>query len=262
MRPSAQNRILPASRSYNREMNRVLSALILAGLASTMALAQEVYDLSMKPKAGLKIAYSIKIASPETQTPAGNFSLNVNLKTKTTFLEVTDKEIISEDEVTDFEVLLNGNPMDMVADQVKGVKTKITRSHDWKVIKTEGGENPMSASPRYEAMMAFATPMGKVKIGDEIVREMPGSKEKGIVPARGKMTVKEAKMVEGVKYLVLEVAYSELEGEKPMGMVGTVLVEAATGMLHSIKATMNDVTMNPMMPPMNLTMNMVRIPVE
>lgn len=241
-------------------MTRILSALILAGLASTMALAQESYDLTMKPKAGQKVAYSIKIASPETQTPAGNFSLNVNLKTKTTFLEVNDKEIVSEDEVTDFEVLLNGNPMDMVTDQVKGVKTKITRSHDWKVIKTEGGENPMAASPRYEAMMAFATPVGKVKIGDEIVRDMKGDKEKGILPARGKMTVKETKMVEGIKYVVLDVAYSELEGEKPMGMVGTVLVEAATGMLHSIKASMNDVTMNPMMPPMNLTMEMVRIP--
>lgn len=225
-----------------------------------MAFAQEVYDLTMKPKVGQKVAYSIKIASPETQTPAGNFSLNVNLKTKTTILEITEKEIVSEDEVTDFEVLLNGNPLDMVTEQVKGVKSKVTRSHDWKVVKTEGAENPMAASPRYQAMMAFATPVGKVKIGDEIVRDMQGDKEKGIVPARGKMTVKETKMVEGVKYLVLDVAYSELEGEKPMGMVGTVLVEAATGMLHSIKASMNDVTMNPMMPPMNLTMEMVRIP--
>ncbi len=243
-------------------MKRLLSVMVIAGLASTMALAQEVFDLTMKPKVGLKVGYSIKIASPETQTPAGNFSLNVNLKTKTTFLEITDKEIVSEDEVTDFEVLLNGNPMDMVTDQVKGTKSKTTRSLDWKVIKTEGGESPMAGSPRYEAMMAFATPVGKVKIGDEIVRDIPGNKEKGVTAARGKMTVKETKMVEGVKYVVLEIAYSELEGEKPMGMVGTVLVEASTGILYSMKASMNDVSMNQMMPPMNLTMEMVRIPAQ
>lgn len=192
----------------------------------------------------------------------GNISLNINIKTKSS-IEVTDKEFVMEDEVTGFELLLNGNPMDGVADQIIGKKTKTTRSLDGKVIKTEAGaSNPMAESPRYQAMMAFATPSGKVKVGDEIVKDIPGNKEKGIVPSRGKMTVKAVKVVNGINMLELEVAYSELEGERPMGMVGTVLVEAATGILHSIKAALNDVSMNPMMPPMNMTLDMARIPVQ
>lgn len=244
-------------------MKRLLSALILAGLATTMALAQDVYDLTMKPLAGQKIAYLIKMATTEAETPMGNISLNINIKTKSSVLEVTEKEFVMEDEITGFELLLNGNPMDGVADQIIGKKTKSTRSFDGKVVKTEAGAtNPMAESPRYQAMMAFATPSGKVKVGDEIVKDIPGNQEKGVVPARGKMTIKGTKVVNGVKMLEIEVAYSELEGDKPMGMVGTVLVEAASGLLHSIKASLNDVSMNPMMPPMNMTLDMARIPVQ
>lgn len=241
-------------------MKRLLSAVLVAGALATAAFAQQVYDLSLNPTKGQKVAYEMKLASENMQTGAGAFGLNVNLKSVTTFLDVTESEIVSEDEVTKFEVLINGNPIDAAAGQMSGAKTKITRSRDGKVLKVEGG-NPMRDNASFQNMMNLAIPTGKVKVGDEVITEIKADKEKNIKAGRVKMNVAGTKVVNGKTLVELKIAFSELEGARPMGMVGTALVEAGTGMLHSIKATMNDISFSEMMPPMNMTMEMTMVPV-
>ena len=110
-------------------------------------------------------------------------------------------------------------------------------------------------------MMNLAVPTGKVKVGDEVITEIKADKAKNIKAGRVKMNVAGTKVVDGKTLVELKIAFSELEGAKPMGMVGTVLIEAGTGMLHSMKASMNDISFNEMMPPMNMTMEMTRVPV-
>lgn len=241
-------------------MKRLLSAVLVAGALTTSVLAQQVYDLTINPTKGQKVAYEMKLASQNLQTEAGGFNLNVNLKSVTTFLDVTDKEIVSEDEVTKFEVLINGNPIDAAAGQMSGAKTKITRSRDGKILKVEGG-NPMQENAGFQNMMNLAVPTGKVKVGDEVITEIKADKEKNIKAGRVKMNVASTKVVDGKTLVELKIAFSELEGNRPMGMVGTVLIEAGTGMMHSMKASMNDISFNEMMPPMNMTMEMTRVPV-
>lgn len=239
-------------------MKRLLSAVLVAGALATSVLAQQVYDLSLNPTKGQKVVYDMKLSSQNMQTEAGAFNLNVNLRSTTTFLEVTDKEIVSEDEVTKFEVLINGNPIDAAAGQMSGAKTKITRSRDGKVTKVEGG-NPMQDNASFQHMMNLAVPTGKVKIGDEVITDIKADKAKGIKAGRIKMNVAGTKVINGKTLVELQIAYSELEGAKPMGMVGTALVEPGTGMLYSMKSTMNDISFSEMMPPMNMTMEMTLV---
>ncbi len=236
-------------------MKRLLSAVLVAGALTASALAQQVFDLTMNPNKGQKFAYEMKLASQNMQTEMGAFNINVNLKTVTTFLDVTEKEIVSEDEVTKFEVLINGNPIDAAGEQMAGAKTKITRGRDGKVLKIEGG-SPMQENATFQNMMNLAIPTGKVKVGDEVTTEIKADKEKKIKAGRIKMNVAGTKVVDGKTLVELKIAFSELEGDKPMGMVGTAFVEAGTGMLHSMKAAMNDISFNEMMPPMNMTMEM------
>jgi hypothetical protein len=66
-------------------------------------------------------------------------------------------------------------------------------------------------------------------------------------------------VVQGRTLARFDVAYSELTGQRPMGMIGKAWVEKSTGLPYRIEATMNDVSLSEMMPPTNMSFLMTRV---
>lgn len=236
-----------------------IAAVGLAGALAAGALAQS-FTLNNSPKVNDSVRYSIKMASDAMETPQGTFSFGVNLVIANKVKEVDDASVVYESITESIKILINGNEFEPpgVEDAQKPVTFRLSRQGEL-LDRTIQGQEGMATPLRFENMIRFTYPTGPIKVGDTWTREIAGDKAKQIVPARAKFTFEGAEVLNGVQTLRVGAAYSELEGAKPMGMVGTVWFDAANGAIVYAKATMNDVSLNQMMPPANMTFEMRRL---
>jgi hypothetical protein len=226
--------------------------------ASGFGMAQNA-NLLLRPPLNTPIKYEIKMESAAMATPQGDFQLKIQILTGMTFTEVTPEKVTSTQKLESIKVLLNGNELPIPAAAGGLGEIQISQKPNGELITRSASAGMMDQSSRYNMMMAFVLPDKLVALGESWTRDHAGDKAKGTVPARSKMTFEKQEMVGGVMANRVAVAYSELEGDQPMGMVGKAWIEASTGVLLKMEASLTHVSMNEMMPPMNMAFTMTRV---
>lgn len=241
-------------------MIRRSGALGVVCIVAASALAQSTFDLAFKPTVAEKQRYQIKMQAQNINTGQGEMAFGVTLVIRNEVKEVTETEIGYESVTESIKVSFNGTEIDPPGmDQaMKPIAYRLSRRGEL-IRRDAAATGGMSTPMRFEHMISFTYPEGPVKPGDSWTREIKADPASQVVAARAKFTFEGVETVRSMRTFKVSVAYSELEGQRPMGMIGTAWFDPANGSVVQVKANMNDVSLNPMMPPANMTFEMVRL---
>lgn len=240
---------------------RSFVALAAAGAFVFAVAAQDTHTIAWKPEAGKELKYSLKMSGEMNAGPQGAMALDVKMVLTNKVVEVKDDKITMEGKMSDFSVSIGGNDItEMAGGQMPAdapaVKTVFSRTGE--LLSMSGGSE-MTTPPRVQNLQIFVYPTAPVKVGDSWTREVKADKEKGIPAGKGKFTLAGVETVKGIEVFKIDFAYSELDGDRPMGNIGTVWLEKSDGSLYRVKSTLNDVKFAEMMPPMNMNVEMTRL---
>jgi hypothetical protein len=242
-------------------MNRLLSFGLVLAAGTTLAQNAAAPTFLLRPELNKPYKWKISMDTSGVETPQGSFQLAVTLVSTVTFTEATPEQVKSKQKTSDFQVKLNGSPLPLPQgeDPNQSVEIEVVQKPNGELISRTVNNSMMTTPMRFEKLMELTFPAGEVKPGESWTREVKEDKAQGITAARGKVTYAADEVVQGRTLARFDVAYSELTGQRPMGMIGKAWVEKSTGLPYRIEATMNDVSLSEMMPPTNMSFLMTRV---
>lgn len=215
--------------------------------------AQDAHTLAWNPQEGAKMTYSIEM-SANIDFGQGPSDLQTNLTLESLIKEVKEDTVTVQGSIKKFELLLGGQDMSDMMPGGEEMTGPVTRVFTKRGALVSSSASSLFDNPRFDQVRVFAYPEGPVKVGESWTNEFKGDKDKKVPPSRGKFTLDGIEKVGEKNAYRVKIAFSELEGEKPMGALGTAWVDQSTGDLVKMDADINDASFAEGMPPMNFKM--------
>jgi hypothetical protein len=233
------------------------AALSLAATSLLIA-AQDTHKVAWNPAKGAKTKFQVEMAS-QLDIGQGPMALLATLVIENEIKDVSDEKITILSATTSHNLTLDQQDVTEMWPGQDGISVPINRTFDKHgVLLTSDSKSPLD-NPRFEQLRVLPFPEGPVKVGDTWTREYKGDKEKGVPPSRGKFTLDGVEDLDGKAAFRIKFAYSELEGEKPMGALGTSWIDQTTGEMIKTDSDINDAQFAEEMPPMNFKMKVRRL---
>lgn len=244
-----------------------MKALLLLPLLAALA-PQDTADLSWKPKVGEKLEYAFKIDS-SFDAGGQSMAIQVGFDLTSTVTKIDEDVVTLEDKMSNMTFTMNGQKMDGMmggpgADAEPPVTVRNMRLSG-KIDSVEvkgGGSGPMDAmgSARMQALNVFMRPAGPIEIGKEWFAEVKGDKAAGTEDVKARFKVLGSETIGQRNAWKIETVVSEMAGERPMGAIGTLWVEKATGNMVKMEQTIENVSFAPQMPPIAAKVTINRKP--
>ena len=232
-----------------------LLTIAVAGAAvASVAQQQTAYTIAWKPVLGEQ-KYKIVMDSD-----GGQMKLAMQLTILDKIVKIEDGKVTSESKTQDFHLWLGEEEMKLPEGQGPGDAVVTTvRSLKGGLVEQKGAKEGQQEPPRVRRLQEFNYPEKPVELEGSWFKDFAEDKAAKMPPARAKYTLTAIEDVNKVSCYKIDYAFSELEGEKPMGALGTFWLERSTGNLVKLTTVMNDVSFAPMMPPMNMKVSMTRV---
>jgi len=219
------------------------SALALIAMFSMMAPAQDTTQLEWKPKVGevTKLKFSMAM------NMGGDIGVSFLITSKTTKIE--KDEVTTESEMGDFQLMFNGQPMDMGGEAPgAGQKTTTVMKMNGAVV-SDSSTAAMGGGERLNRMNAFYRPSKPVKIGDTWENEWKADKEKGLQNSKARWTLAAYEPKNGVDCWKVDYVFAEMDSTDGISANGSLWISAKDGNMEYSKYEFQNVTFQEGMPP-------------
>ncbi len=232
-----------------------LLTIAVAGAAvASVAQQQTAYTIAWKPVLGEQ-KYKIAMDSD-----GGQMKLAMQLTILDKIVKIEDGKVTSESKTQDFHLWLGEEEMKLPEGQGPGDAVVTTvRSLKGGLVEQKGAKEGQQEPPRVRRLQEFNYPEKPVELEGSWFKDFAEDKAAKLPAARAKYTLTAIEDMNKVSCYKIDYAFSELDGEKPMGALGTFWLERSTGNLVKLTTVMNDVSFAPMMPAMNMKVSMTRV---
>jgi len=208
-----------------------------------MAPAQDTTQLEWKPKVGevTKLKFSMAM------NMGGDIGVSFLITSKTTKIE--KDEVTTESEMGDFQLMFNGQPMDMGGEAPgAGQKTTTVMKMNGAVV-SDSSTAAMGGGERLNRMNAFYRPSKPVKIGDTWENEWKADKEKGLQNSKARWTLAAYEPKNGVDCWKVDYVFAEMDSTDGISANGSLWISAKDGNMEYSKYEFQNVTFQEGMPP-------------
>ncbi len=230
------------------------SALALIAMFSMAAPAQDTTQLEWKPKVGEVNKLKFGIA----MNMGGDINVTFLVTSKTTKIEKED--VTQESEMGDFQILFNGQPLDMGGEGPGGGEkvTSVTKLNGT-LVSESASASMGGGGERVSRMNTFLRPLKPVKIGDSWENEWKADKEKGLQSSKAKWTLKAYEPKNGVDCWKVDYVYAEMDSPDGISSNGSIWLNAKDGMIEYSKYEFQNVSFQEGMPPASGTGDITRV---